>query len=87
MASEKIGKVAAMNILARIRRIPFWSWFWFGLGTLYFLLPLYATVNFSLRMERDAVRGDGHGWPPYRQGAGGEDGRQVRETRGYLLVV
>ena len=44
-----------MNILSKIRRIPFWSWFWFILGALYFLLPLYATVNFSLRMERDVI--------------------------------
>ena len=44
-----------MSYLARIRRIPFWSWIWFILGALYFLLPLYATVNFSLRMERDVI--------------------------------
>ncbi|MBP6180089.1 MAG: ABC transporter permease subunit [Anaerolineales bacterium] len=44
-----------MNILSKIRQIPFWSWFWFILGALYFLLPLYATVNFSLRMERDVI--------------------------------
>jgi putative spermidine/putrescine transport system permease protein len=44
-----------MSIFARIRRIPFWSWLWFILGALYFLLPLYATVNFSLRMERDVI--------------------------------
>ncbi len=55
MASEKIRKVVAMNLLARIRRIPFWSWIWFILGALYFLLPLYATANFSLRMERDVI--------------------------------
>jgi len=47
--------VAAMSIFSRIRRIPFWSWLWFILGALYFLLPLYATVNFSLRMERDVI--------------------------------
>ncbi len=44
-----------MSLLARIRRIPFWSWLWFILGALYFLLPLYATLNFSLRMERDVI--------------------------------
>jgi len=44
-----------MSILSKIRQIPFWSWFWFILGALYFLLPLYATVNFSLRMERDVI--------------------------------
>ncbi len=56
MASKKIRKVAAMNrALARIRQIPFWSWLWFILGALYFILPLYATLNFSLRMERDVI--------------------------------
>lgn len=44
-----------MNLMSRIRRIPFWSWVWFLLGALYFLLPLYATLNFSLRMERDVI--------------------------------
>jgi len=44
-----------MNLLSKIRRIPFWSWFWFILGALYFLLPLYATINFSLRMERNVI--------------------------------
>ena len=44
-----------MNFSSRLRRIPFWSWFWFLLGTLYFLLPLYATLDFSLQMERDKI--------------------------------
>ncbi len=43
------------NLLSKIRRFPIWSWFWFILGALYFILPLYATVNFSLRMERDVI--------------------------------
>jgi putative spermidine/putrescine transport system permease protein len=44
-----------MNFSARIRRIPFWSWVWFIIGALYFLLPLYATLDFSLQMERDVI--------------------------------
>jgi putative spermidine/putrescine transport system permease protein len=32
-----------------------WSWFWFILGTLYFILPLYATLEFSLQMKRNAI--------------------------------
>ena len=44
-----------MNFSSRLRRIPFWSWVWFILGTLYFLLPLYATLDFSLQMERDVI--------------------------------
>jgi putative spermidine/putrescine transport system permease protein len=44
-----------MNWLSKFRKIPFWSWFWFLLGVLYFVLPLYATLDFSLRMERDTL--------------------------------
>ncbi len=44
-----------MSLLARARKIPFWSWFWYILGAAYFILPLYATLDFSLRMERDAI--------------------------------
>lgn len=40
-----------MTLLARIRKIPFWSWFWFTLGALYFLLPLFATLEFSLSWD------------------------------------
>lgn len=44
-----------MNLLARLRKVPIWSWVWFVLGVLYFILPLYATLDFSLRMERDVI--------------------------------
>ena len=44
-----------MNLLSRIRRFSFWSWVWFILGALYFLIPLYATLRHSLRMERDVI--------------------------------
>ncbi|MCX6034646.1 MAG: ABC transporter permease subunit [Chloroflexi bacterium] len=37
------------------RGIPVWSWFWYILGGLYFVLPLYATLDFSLRMKRDVI--------------------------------
>ena len=37
------------------RNLPFWSWVWFILGALYFILPLYATLDFSLQMERDVI--------------------------------
>lgn len=39
----------------RSRKLPFWSWVWFILGALYFILPLYATLDFSLQMERDVI--------------------------------
>jgi putative spermidine/putrescine transport system permease protein len=30
----------------------FWSWLWFGLGCLYFFIPLLATFLFSLRRQK-----------------------------------
>ena len=44
-----------MNLLARVRKFPFWSWVWFILGVLYFVLPLLATFQYSLTMERDKI--------------------------------
>jgi putative spermidine/putrescine transport system permease protein len=41
--------------MSRLRRIPWWSWFWFLLGVIYFVLPLYATLEFSLHAERDKI--------------------------------
>ena len=37
------------------RRIPLMSWVWYALGAAYFLLPLYGTLDFSLRMKRGVV--------------------------------
>ncbi|HSB88604.1 MAG TPA: ABC transporter permease subunit [Anaerolineales bacterium] len=39
----------------RLRIFPVWSWLWYFLGALYFILPLYATLDFSLRMERGVL--------------------------------
>jgi len=44
-----------MNISVRLRKFPFWSWLWFILGVLYFVLPLFATLEFSLGMQRDVL--------------------------------
>lgn len=52
MVAELDRKVVEMN---RVRKIPFWSWVWFILGAFYFILPLYATLDFSLRMERGVI--------------------------------
>jgi putative spermidine/putrescine transport system permease protein len=38
-----------------MRRTSFWPWFWFGLGVVYFMLPLIATLNFSLRARRGEI--------------------------------
>lgn len=37
------------------KRATFWSWLWFALGVFYFLLPLYATLQFSLKARRGAL--------------------------------
>lgn len=37
-----------------MRQSSFWTWFWVLLGALYFALPIYGTLDFSLR----AVRGE-----------------------------
>ena len=42
-------------ILRLIDRWKLWSWLWFILGAIYFILPLYGTLDFSLRMKRDVV--------------------------------
>lgn len=44
-----------MNLKSKARKIPIWSWFWFILGVLYYVLPLYATLVFSLQMERGVL--------------------------------
>ena len=36
-------------------RAKLWSWLWVILGTLYFLVPLYATFDFSLRAKKDVL--------------------------------
>lgn len=38
-----------------LRHAPVWSWVWYILGALYFILPLYATFDFSLHMQRDVL--------------------------------
>jgi len=45
----------SFNLKYFLSRFPFWSWLWFILGALYFILPLYATLDFSLRMKRGII--------------------------------
>ncbi len=35
-----------------MKRSSLWSWLWIILGVLYFFLPLFATLEFSLKAER-----------------------------------
>jgi putative spermidine/putrescine transport system permease protein len=38
-----------------MKRKSFWSWIWIILGTLYFILPLYSTFDFSLRAKKGVL--------------------------------
>lgn len=40
-----------MTFMTRLRKFPFWSWLWFIAGALYFVLPLLATLEFSLSWD------------------------------------
>jgi len=51
----KVVKSGRGESASKKRRMPTWSWVWFLLGALYFVLPLYATLDFSLGMERDKI--------------------------------
>ncbi len=35
-----------------MKKLHLWSWFWILLGTLYFIIPLIATFDFSLRARK-----------------------------------
>lgn len=32
-----------------------WAWLWLGLGLIYFFVPLFATLQFSLRAQKDVL--------------------------------
>jgi putative spermidine/putrescine transport system permease protein len=36
-----------------MKKFPVWSWLWLLLGFLYFFLPLFSTIEFSMRMVKD----------------------------------
>lgn len=38
-----------------MKRANPWSWLWVGLAVIYFAVPLYATLDFSLRMQRGTL--------------------------------
>jgi putative spermidine/putrescine transport system permease protein len=41
--------------IMKINNIGFWGFFWGALGLLYFFVPLYGTLDFSLRMIRGTL--------------------------------
>jgi len=38
-----------------MKKRSFWSWLWIAIGTLYFILPLYSTFDFSLRAKKGVL--------------------------------
>ena len=38
-----------------MKKGSFWAWLWVVLGAIYFVLPLYATLDFSLRAKRGVL--------------------------------
>ncbi len=38
-----------------MRRSRFWAWFWIALGAIYLILPLIATLDFSLRAKKGVL--------------------------------
>lgn len=42
-----------MSFWRRLHKFPFLSWLWFIIGALYFVLPLIATLEFSLSWDPD----------------------------------
>ena len=68
-----------MNMAVRVRKFPFWSYVWFLLGLLYFVLPLLATFEFSLTMERDVI-----GFKAYEKAFAD---KEFLETFGYSVFL
>lgn len=68
-----------MNFAMRLRKVPFWSWLWFVLGVIYFVLPLYATFDYSLSMERDVI-----GLKAYRMAFAD---KEFLQTFGYSVLL
>ncbi len=42
-------------MVASMKRKSYWSWVWITLGAIYFILPLYATFDFSLRARKGVL--------------------------------
>ena len=41
--------------MKKLLKIDFWAWFWGVLALLYFFLPMYGTLDFSLRMQKGQI--------------------------------
>lgn len=52
MAGGSMAPAASENDM---RHINFWSWLWIIIGAIYFFVPLFATLLFSLQAKRDEL--------------------------------
>ena len=43
-----------------MKRLNLWAWLWILLGVIYFFLPLYATLDYSLRARKDTFSLDAY---------------------------
>ena len=41
--------------MKKLFKIDVWAWFWGILALLYFFLPMYGTLDFSLRMQKGSL--------------------------------
>ena len=41
--------------MKKLFKIDVWAWFWGILALLYFFLPMYGTLDFSLRMQKGQI--------------------------------
>ena len=41
--------------MKKLLKIDLWAWFWGVLALLYFFLPMYGTLDFSLRMQKGQI--------------------------------
>src|SRR5215212_1684875 len=41
--------------MLRTGKVNWWAWLWIALGAIYFFLPLYATLDYSLRGKKDVL--------------------------------
>ena len=52
---KKNSSQGALQSDSGARKLDLWSWVWYVLGAAYFIIPLYATLDFSLRMKRGVI--------------------------------
>ena len=61
-AGQALTRVPQHNKARKRRHVSFWTWFWLIMAALYFLVPLYSTLQFSLETGAHAY---GFKWYSY----------------------